>query len=76
MPYLSSIHPGRVATTFITLDVLVEIMAGNGASRLANVEADAATRRAGEVLIKASLFLLLVMFLGFFGELVSCLGLH
>ena len=69
LPYLSIIHPGRVATTFITLDVLVEIMAGNGASRLANVEADAATRKAGEALVKASLFLLLTMFLAFFSTL-------
>lgn len=65
LPYLSPIHPGRVWTTFVTLDTFADIIAGNGAVRAANAGATEAERRAGLNLVKVSLFLLLGMFLAF-----------
>lgn len=65
LPYLSPIHPGRVWTTFITLDTLVGILAGNGASRAFNEGASAGTRSVGLILVKVSLFLMLGMFVVF-----------
>lgn len=65
LPYLSPIHPGRVWTTFITLDTLVGIIAGNGAARAANEGATNGERATGLILVKVSLFMMLGMFLAF-----------
>lgn len=65
IPYLSPLHPGRVWTTFITLDAIDGILAGNGASYAANFKNTKAQIKTGIVLVKVSLFLLLGMFLGF-----------
>lgn len=65
LPYLSPIHPGRVWTTFITLDTLVGIIAANGASRAFNEGASSGARATGLILVKVSLFMMLGMFLAF-----------
>lgn len=67
LPYLSPMHPGRVWTTFITLDLFADIIAGNGAARAANAHATDADRKVGFVLVKVSLFLLIGMFICFMG---------
>jgi hypothetical protein len=61
IPYLSPLHPGRVWTTFVALDLVDGILAGNGASRAANTDSPESNRRTGVVLVKASLFMLLAM---------------
>ena len=61
IPYLSPIHPGRVWTTFVALDLVDGIIAGNGAARAANSDNTASQIRTGFVLVKVSLFLLLGM---------------
>jgi hypothetical protein len=38
IPYLSPIHPGRVVSTFIGVDVIIESLISNGAVKLANLE--------------------------------------
>ena len=66
IPQLSPIHPGRVVSTFVGLDVLVEILVGSGASRI--VRWDKSDELAiGLGLIKAALLLQVVLFLGFIG---------
>lgn len=65
LPYLSPLHPGRVWTTFITLDTFADIIAGNGASRAVNANATPLEREIGFTLVKVSLFLLIGMFLAF-----------
>jgi hypothetical protein len=65
LPYLSPIHPGRVWTTFVALDTIDGILAGNGAALATNVDNPASKIRLGVALVKASLFLLLAMFLAF-----------
>ncbi|EXJ85554.1 hypothetical protein A1O1_05918 [Capronia coronata CBS 617.96] len=65
VPYHSPLHPGRVWTTFITLDTIDGIIAGNGASYAANYKNTASQVKTGIVLVKVSLFLLLGMFLAF-----------
>ncbi|KAL2426092.1 Lipid-translocating exporter-like protein RTA1 [Exophiala dermatitidis] len=65
VPYLSPLHPGRVWTTFVALDMVDGIIAGNGASYAANRKNTESKIRFGVVLVKASLFLLLGMFLAF-----------
>lgn len=65
LPYLSLIHPGRVWTTFVALDTIDGILAGNGAAQAANQENPPSKIRLGIVLVKISLFLLLSMFLAF-----------
>ena len=65
LPYLTPIHPGRVWTTFVALDGIDGILAGNGASYAANQENTPAQIRTGMNLIKASLFLLLTLFCAF-----------
>jgi RTA1 like protein len=65
IPYCSIIHPGRVWTTFVALDAIDGIIAGNGASYAANTKNSRSQRAAGVVMVKASLFLLIGMFLGF-----------
>jgi hypothetical protein len=65
LPYLSPMHPGRVWTTFIALDAVVGIIAGNGASYASNRSNSPSQIRLGFDLAKASLILQLVMFLAF-----------
>ncbi|OCT53854.1 RTA1 domain protein [Cladophialophora carrionii] len=61
VPYLSPIHPGRVWTTFVALDAIDGIIAGNGASYAANTENSLSKIKMGVILVKVSLFLLLGM---------------
>lgn len=65
VPYLSIIHPGRVWTTFVALDAVDGIIAGNGAAYAANPKNSDSARHTGIVLVKVSLFLLIGMFLCF-----------
>lgn len=65
LPYLSPMHPGRVWTTFIALDLVVGIIAGNGASLASNSSNSLSKVKLGFDLAKASLILQLAMFLAF-----------
>ena len=65
LPYLSPMHPGRVWTTFIALDAVVGIIAGNGASYASNSSNTPSQIKLGFNLAKASLILQLAMFLAF-----------
>ncbi|KAF1926657.1 putative RTA1 domain protein [Didymella exigua CBS 183.55] len=65
MPYLAPLHPGRVATTFIGLDGVCEILIGNGAWRMANSSMTASQRQAGANMVMASLSLQAALFAGF-----------
>jgi hypothetical protein len=65
MPYLAPMHPGRVATTFIGLDGVCEILIGNGAWRMANSSMTDAQRQAGAHMVMASLCLQAALFAGF-----------
>jgi hypothetical protein len=62
IPYLSPIHPGRVWTTFVGLDIVVEAITGNGASLLANQSLTETRRNIGLSLIRASLIMQVVLF--------------
>ncbi|KAL9618023.1 MAG: hypothetical protein Q9160_007212 [Pyrenula sp. 1 TL-2023] len=70
IPYLSPIHPGRVITTFIGLDTLIEILTGNGASRAFNSSNSPSSRRVGIDLIKATLIMQIVLFFCFVSLIV------
>jgi hypothetical protein len=59
IPYLSPIHPGRVITTFVTLDTVVGALTGSGAGQLANP--DVSHKKIGEALLKAALIIQLFM---------------
>lgn len=65
IPYLSPLHPGRVWSTFIGLDIIVETFAGNGAALATNSSLPARRREIGVDLIKASLILQLILFSAF-----------
>lgn len=62
VPYLSMIHPGQVISTFVGLDVIVEILTGNGAAKIANLSSSPEQIRIGNGLIRASLLLQIVLF--------------
>lgn len=62
VPYLSMIHPGRVISTFVGLDVMVEILTGNGAAKVSNPSNPPGQIRIGSGLIRASLLLQIVLF--------------
>ena len=64
VPYLSPLHPGRVTSTFVILDVAVGVIVAQGASRLARWE-EPDQVRIGQSLLKASLLLQVALFLGF-----------
>lgn len=70
VPYLSMIHPGRVITTFLGLDVIVEILTGNGAAKAANFSTSPGQIAAGRAMINASLVLQIVIFVSFIGLVV------
>lgn len=57
IPWLSPLHPGRILTTFIGIDLLIELMVANGAAKAANTSNSAAEHMAGEILIKIALIL-------------------
>lgn len=62
IPWLSPMHPGRVVSTFIGIDVLIEILAANGASISSNMDNSESKLETGGNLVKASLLLQLVLF--------------
>lgn len=64
VPYLSPLHPGRVISTFVGIDVIVGILTGNGASEV-NPSNSAKTQRIGRGLIRTSILLQVFSFLGF-----------
>ncbi|OAL01668.1 hypothetical protein IQ06DRAFT_375945 [Phaeosphaeriaceae sp. SRC1lsM3a] len=68
IPYLAPLHPGRVATTFVGLDAVCEILIGNGAWRMANSTMTDAQRQVGANMVTASLSLQAALF-GAFGLL-------
>ncbi|KAF2736844.1 hypothetical protein EJ04DRAFT_462272 [Polyplosphaeria fusca] len=65
IPYLAPLHPGRVATTFIGLDAVCEILIGQGAWRMANSSMTTAQRQLGAHLVTASLSLQCALFSAF-----------
>ncbi|KAL6708270.1 hypothetical protein ACN47E_003194 [Coniothyrium glycines] len=70
IPYLAPLHPGRVATTFVGLDAVCEVLIGQGAWRMANSSMTPAQRRLGARLVTASLSLQAALF-GAFGLLAA-----
>ncbi|KAF1961106.1 hypothetical protein CC80DRAFT_230042 [Byssothecium circinans] len=70
IPYLALMHPGRVATTFIGLDGVCEILIGQGAWRMANSTMTEKQRKLGANLVTASLCLQVALF-GSFGLLAA-----
>jgi hypothetical protein len=70
IPYLSPLHPGRVATTFVGLDSVCEILIGNGAWRMANSSMTDKQRKVGSNMVTASLCLQAALF-GAFGLLIA-----
>ena len=65
MPYLAIIHPGRVLSTFLGLDAIIEVIAANGIAIVANRDRTPSAIATGEKLIRASLILQLIMFCAF-----------
>lgn len=65
VPYLSPIHPGRVLSTFIGIDVVIGALTGNGASYSANTNNPPSQIKMGRDLIRASIILQLAAFVGF-----------
>jgi hypothetical protein len=70
IPYLAPMHPGRVATTFVGLDAICEILIGQGAWRMANSSMTEKQRKLGANLVTASLCLQVALF-GSFGLLAA-----
>ncbi|KAI4125649.1 MAG: hypothetical protein LQ338_004141 [Usnochroma carphineum] len=62
VPQLSPIHPGRVITTFLGLDVIVGILTANGGARVANADATPEDIKAGRALLRASILLQVISF--------------
>lgn len=65
VPFMSPIHPLRVLVTFLGIDIVIEILIGQGASRLANTEASPQFRQVGEDLVKVALILQAIFFIIF-----------
>ncbi|KAH7073486.1 RTA1 like protein-domain-containing protein [Paraphoma chrysanthemicola] len=70
IPYLAPLHPGRVATTFVGLDGVCEILIGNGAWRMANSSLTDKQRQVGSNMVTASLCLQAALF-GAFGLMAA-----
>lgn len=70
IPYLSPIHPGRVITTFLALDTLIEVLTGNGASYAFNSSNGPSQRRVGINIIKATLIMQIALFFCFISLVV------
>jgi hypothetical protein len=65
VPYLSPLHPGRVLTTFLAADGIIEILVVNGALRMANTRLTKTEQNAGAILVKASLIAQALLFVSF-----------
>jgi hypothetical protein len=65
IPSIAPLHPGRITTTFLGIDAIIEAMIGNGAARLANLSLSASQREIGAILVKVSLILQAIMFVLF-----------
>ncbi|KAF2878355.1 RTA1 like protein-domain-containing protein [Massariosphaeria phaeospora] len=65
IPYLAPMHPGRVATTFVALDGVCEVLIGQGAWRMAHPDMTEAQRQLGANLVTASLCLQAALFAAF-----------
>ncbi|KAF1982160.1 hypothetical protein K402DRAFT_397755 [Aulographum hederae CBS 113979] len=65
IPYLSPIHPGRVITTFLGVDFIVEALIGVGAGRVFNSTESNEFRNVGQQIVKSALIIQAVMFLLF-----------
>jgi hypothetical protein len=80
VPYLSPIHPGRVITTFVGLDFIIGILTGNGAAKAANPSNGPGEIKVGAALIRASIMLQLICFVGFIALEITfhrrCLRAH
>jgi hypothetical protein len=57
VPYHSSIHPGRVLTTFGAISSIIEALNGNGAAYVANSTLSQAKQNIGKALLKSALVL-------------------
>lgn len=57
IPYHTPIHPGRVLTTFLGLDILIEALTVNGGAMTFNSDNSPSKRKLGGNMIKAGLFL-------------------
>ncbi|PGH14372.1 hypothetical protein AJ80_05962 [Polytolypa hystricis UAMH7299] len=66
IPWLSPMHPGRVVSTFLGLDFIVEVLTSSGASIASNLSNPPDRLQTGSLLIKISLFAQLVLFFSFF----------
>ncbi|KAI9884471.1 MAG: hypothetical protein M1823_003744 [Watsoniomyces obsoletus] len=55
LPYLSPLHPGRVLSTFLGLDAIIEAITINGVARLANSDLPPSHQSVGGALVKAGL---------------------
>lgn len=71
IPWLSPMHPGRVVSTFVGIDVLIEVLAANGAALSSNMSNSESRIQMGVNMVKASLLLQLVLF----AMLVSVIGI-
>ncbi|OJD31920.1 rta1 domain protein [Diplodia corticola] len=67
VPYLSPMHPGRVLTTFLGLDALIEILISNGAVRISNASLTDAERNVGDIMVKVSLITQALIFFALVG---------
>ncbi|KAL9594178.1 MAG: hypothetical protein Q9219_007176 [cf. Caloplaca sp. 3 TL-2023] len=65
VPYLSPIHPGRVISTFLGLDIVVGILTGNGGARVADADANSSELSTGRALLRASILLQVISFILF-----------
>lgn len=62
IPYFSPLHPGRVLTTFVGIDAIIEGVIVNGAVRTVNFSATEKTREVGSIMVKTALILQALMF--------------
>ncbi|KAG8836176.1 hypothetical protein FRC17_009519 [Serendipita sp. 399] len=64
VPSQAPMHPGRVVTTFVTLDGLCEMLMGTGIGQVVNYDKPKRVQ-IGTILIKTGLILQIVLFIGF-----------
>ncbi|KAF9024139.1 hypothetical protein BDZ89DRAFT_1092939 [Hymenopellis radicata] len=65
VPYNSPIHPGRVVSTFMGIDLFIGVLTGIGAPRVSNSSLPASEIEVGKSLLKAALLLQLASMLAF-----------
>ncbi|EEQ84466.2 RTA1 domain-containing protein [Blastomyces dermatitidis ER-3] len=70
VPWLSPMHPGRVISTFLGCDVIIEALASSGASIGSNLSHPPGTLKVGAILIKISILAQIPIF-ALFGVLVA-----